>query len=280
MPSFDPRSLTIYFQQVEPFPPSMRPTLRSRQERFFSIDYRGCGRVGTADAGYVQACKDLKDFTGNPIVRFCVNEWVFQRWHAYLMQAFPPIPGGYPVEAVCQGIGEASRLLMSRQPPAPALRDLFKPAGNPLDAWFEGSKITEKGSPQHLFRAVVSEADPLAGLPTDRPIWFGDDGISATYLGEGPDLIEVVLALKNPLILEPGQDIKTLLSLGIPEGHDGLLRYDDKWRADVAAVASPEQVRVVRPDDQELAAWLQSWEKLAPEPADLEVLFEPAAFAR
>jgi hypothetical protein len=251
-------------------------TSGSTLENYFSVDWRGCSLIGSADDGYVTAAADLHRFSGRKCLILNLHERTFKRWHEHLHNHFPPVRGGYAIENICRVIGESSRKIFRERVPA-ELRELFAP-DTELDQWFAGSLVVELSqSPQMMFRVVPDGARPTADLPKEGAIWFAEDGAWATFMGQGGDLAEVLLSIKKPFELPSGLSLSELGSKDIPEGHDGLIMWGRDGRIEAAAVSSFEQVRFAGAANPDVEAWYASFRSDDPQaPGHAECGASPA----
>lgn len=243
----------------------MPGSIRSRlnKETYFNIDWRGCGALGTAEAGYSISAADLHRFAGHPIVHIPLQDTDLRRWHNTLRAAFMPKDGGYSIDEITRTIAQASRLLTRLRIPT-TLKERFNP-DTEIDRWYGDSHAHNgKYLPQVMFRAATPE-QMLAGEFSTGNTWFASDGWDAHVVGDGSELAEAVLSIQNPLILAPDTQLKDAIGdIPIPAGYDGLIIRNEDGSCSAAAVADPSQFRLTGATHPEMESWFQSWMQIPP----------------
>lgn len=257
--------LRIYFVSKDnlAWPPGSVGASYPAQEKGFSIDWRGCGAIITASAGYSAAALDLHRFAGHSTAMIVLPSEQFRLWHDNLREAFMPKAGGYAIDDITRHIGETSRLLVRQQIPAD-LQARFTPRAE-IDLWYGDSQVHDpKYLPQVMCRAATPD-EVKAGTFSEGITWFAADGADAHIVGKGPELPEAIVRIEKPLTLATGTSIKeAMATMLIPGGYDGIIIRDEAGACVATAVASPEQFRLAGTDHPDVECWLESWLSLRP----------------
>lgn len=257
--------LRIYFVSKDnrAWPPGSAGASYPTREKGFTIDWRGCGGIITADAGYSVAALDLHRFSGHPTAMIVLPSEQFRLWHDNLREAFMPKAGGYAIDDITRHIGETSRLLVRQQIPSD-LQARFAPQAE-MDQWFGKSHVLDDRMLPLLMYRAATEEQINTGKFGPGPTWFAGDGLDAHAVGEGPELAEALLSIQNPLTLTSDADLHEITpALLIPGEYDGIIIRGSDGLCRAAAAASPEQYRVTGDCNPDIGLWLASWRWLQP----------------
>ena len=130
--------------------------------------------------------------------------------------------------------------------------------------WSAGSKIADpEGRPLVMYHGTSREFDRFEVSPIDGAYFSSDAAYALGYAevkadlhpGGRPVLMAVLLQMRNPLVLDPGNEVEwqRYTERGFrpdelrAQGYDGvMMRYPDNGEVE-AMVLSPDQIRRVQP---------------------------------